>query len=201
MSGRSGYGQKRDNRGPGGTPRRCTKPCRATSSGLAIPTSSASFIGGVGHHDSGADVCDSPQARTYSKSRNCRRQLTGRANAHNAPPLGLRVRTFHGGGVRMHCVVSLVPGEESGDSHHEQDAGEANCKLHHNVVGGVARPALASRSTETIVRWHRAAFGRTTRRARIWKLPPPVRADETIFVKLRMAGALRLAARLMRVRY
>src|SRR6516162_9961058 len=67
-------------------------------------------------------------------------------------------RRFHGGGVRMHCVVSLVPGEDSGDSHHEQDAGEANCKLHHNVVGGVARPALASRSTETIVRWHRAGF-------------------------------------------
>src|SRR5499427_10650237 len=64
------------------------EPCRATSSGLAIPTSSASFIGGVGHHDSdpglGADVCDSPQGRTYSKSRNCRRQLTRRANAHNA---------------------------------------------------------------------------------------------------------------------
>src|SRR5207245_2193452 len=28
------------------------------------------------------------------------------------------------------------------------------------------------------------AFGRTTRRARIWRLPPPVRADETIFVNL-----------------
>src|SRR5438445_9043763 len=54
---------------------------------------------------------------------------------------------------------------------------------------------------ETIVRWHRAGFRRTTRRARIWRLPPPVRADETIFVKLRMVGALRLAARLMRVRY
>ena len=52
------------------------------SSGLAIPTSSASFIGGVGHHDSdpalGADVCDSLQGRTCSKSRNCRRQLTRR---------------------------------------------------------------------------------------------------------------------------
>jgi len=51
----------------------------------------------VGHHDCdpglGADVCDSPQGRTYSKSRNCRRQLTGRANAHNALPLGLRVHT------------------------------------------------------------------------------------------------------------
>src|SRR5262245_57544396 len=58
---------------PGGTARRCAKPCRATSSALAIPTNSASFIGGVGHHDSdpglGADVCDSPQGRTYSKLR------------------------------------------------------------------------------------------------------------------------------------
>src|SRR5262249_15815780 len=64
---------------------------------------------GVGHHDSdpglGADVCDSPQGRTYSKSRNCRRQLTRRANAHNAPPSGLRIRTFHGGGVRMHFLA------------------------------------------------------------------------------------------------
>jgi hypothetical protein len=90
-----------------------TKPCRVTSSGLAIPTSSASFIGGVGHHDSdpglGADVCDSPQGRTYSKSRNCRRQLTRRANGHNAPPLGLRVRTFHGesaGGRGRHATSS-----------------------------------------------------------------------------------------------
>jgi len=57
-------------RGPGGTARRCTKPCRATSSGLAIPTSSASFIGGVGHHDSDPGLGgDSPQGRTYSKLR------------------------------------------------------------------------------------------------------------------------------------
>jgi hypothetical protein len=103
---------------------------------LAIPASSASFIPGVGHHESnpglGADVCNSLQGRTYSKSRNCGRQLTRRANVHN-PRSGLRVRACRNGGAR-HGVVSFVPREQSGDSHHQQDAGEVDRKLHQNVA-------------------------------------------------------------------
>ena len=54
---------------------------------------------------------------------------------------------------------------------------------------------------ETIVRWHRAGFRAYNETRTHLEASSAVRADETIFVNLRMVGALRLAARLMRVRY
>src|SRR5205807_5722110 len=76
--------------------------------------------------------------------RTLRRKLAGKTRGltgQNLSPCSVRV-----GGedrVRTHCVSLLVPSEEAADCNHQHDAGEANRKLHRNVVADGGKQDLA----------------------------------------------------------
>src|SRR5262249_55192911 len=52
----------------------------------------------------------------------------------DVPPSGLKVPAGRNDGVGRHCVASLVPGEERGDSYHQHDPAEVDRKLYQNIV-------------------------------------------------------------------
>src|SRR5262249_32184459 len=96
--------------------------------------------------------CLRQRARSYSRSRNCRRQLTRRANAHNTLPSGFRVCACCNDGARRQDAVGLVPREQPGDSHHKQDASEVDRKLHEDVAAQRGQQDMAEhreKDTET----------------------------------------------------
>jgi hypothetical protein len=64
-----------------------------------------------------------------------------RLTGQNLSPRSVRV----GGDdrVRTHCVSLLVPSEEAADSNHQHASGEANRKLHRNVVADGGQQDLA----------------------------------------------------------
>src|SRR5258707_7759675 len=69
---------------------------------------------------------------------------SARLTGQNLSPRSVRV----GGDdrVRTQCVSLLVPSKEAADCNHQQDAGEANRKLHRNVVADGGQQDLAELS-------------------------------------------------------
>ena len=73
-----------------------------------------------------------------------RRKLAGKTRGLTGQSLS--PRSVHVGGddrVRTHCVSLLVPSEEAADCNHQHDAGEANRKLHRNIVADGGQQDLA----------------------------------------------------------
>ena len=76
--------------------------------------------------------------------RTLRRKLAGKTRGLTGQKLSPRsVRVGGDDRVRTHCVSLLVPSEEAADCNHQHDAGEANRKLHRNVVADGGQQDLA----------------------------------------------------------
>src|SRR5215831_5787165 len=76
--------------------------------------------------------------------RTLRRKLAGKTRGLTGRKLSPRsVRVGGADRVRTHCVSLLVPSEEAADCNHQYDAGEANRKLHRNVVADGGQQDLA----------------------------------------------------------
>jgi hypothetical protein len=71
---------------------------------------------------------------------------SARLTGQNLSPRSVRV----GGDdrVRTQCISLLVPSEEAADCNHQHDAGEANRKLHRNVVADGGQQDLAEHREE-----------------------------------------------------
>src|SRR5262249_13801812 len=85
--------------------------------------------------DPSGNACNSLAPSGNWAWRTLRRKLAGKTRGLTGQKLSPRsVRVGGDDRVRTHCVSLLVPSEEAADCNHQHDAGEANRKLHRNVV-------------------------------------------------------------------